>query len=190
MTSVNLISRLRSRLNKEEAVQLSHQLLAEKFSLRELIDVTFFEQVQVGFRASWILECVVLSQPQLLQNELDYFVQKFPQVTNRSVRRHFSKLLMWLLEAAKRDENFAQKFWQHDLEPVLTACFDWLIDPQERVAVKVQCMDCIAALSQKYPWAIDELLPTVEYLQHDATPAMQVRARRLLFALRNLNFGI
>ncbi len=115
-----------------------------------------------------------------MRDELNYFLQKFPQVSNRSVRRHFSKLLLFLLDDAKRDEGVAHIFWEQDLEPVLTACFDWLIDTQERVAVKVQCMDCIAALAQQYPWALEELLPTVEHLQREATPAMRVRAKRLI----------
>ncbi len=180
MQKSHLISLLSTSLHKKDALHIAQQLLAEQFLLHDVIDVTFEKPIQVGFRASWVLECMATEQPQLLRDELEYFLRKLPQVTNRSARRHFSKLLLFQLDYAKRDRKFAEHFWRLDLEPILIACFDWLIDTQERVAVKVQCMDCIAALSQKYPWALEELVGTVEYLQHDATPAMQVRAKKLM----------
>lgn len=165
---------------------LTRELIESNFSIPDLIDLNFHEVHQISFRSAWILEKIALNDMVRMLDSLEYFIGRFPEVTDPSVKRSYSKILLRILELfqKKKYTSFAEQLWSYNLEPVLNTCFEWLVDPKERVGVKVLCMDCIFYLSKKYAWALEELLNCVDYLAIDASPGMQTRLRKMLSRLK------
>jgi hypothetical protein len=165
---------------------LTRELIESGFPIPDLMDLNFHEVHQISFRSAWILEKMVLNDMVRMLDNLESFIGLFPKVADPSVKRSYSKILLRILELSqkKKHASFAEQLRNYNLEPVLNTCFEWLVEPKERVGVKVLCMDCIFYLSKKYTWALEELLSCVDYLAADASPGMQTRLRKMLFRLK------
>ncbi|MDR1225396.1 MAG: hypothetical protein LBK47_00670 [Prevotellaceae bacterium] len=157
-------------------------VLHSKIPLNALIDLAITARQPTSFRSAWILEHIAKQSFELFIPHIPYFIKQFPLAGNTSAHRHFANILLHTFSVLNRKQYGKERkaLWNSDLEPILSACFDWLMDSKEKVAGKVACMDCVYILSEKYPWAKDELLACVDFLQTDATLGMLVRLRRLL----------
>ena len=76
-----------------------------------------------------------------------------------------------------------QKLATIDMESVVEKCFDWLIDPKVKVAVKVFAADVLFNLHNRYDWINEELANHVQFMMRNGSPAIQSRGRKLLKSL-------
>lgn len=172
--------------SRKEILAMAESFTAGEYSLESLIDLCLHRNKQLAFHAAWLLENVVLQDISLLSTHLSYFLAKLPHITNDSVRRHFTKILCEVLTRyrkktlGKEAEYLLE--WV-DTEPLVTACFEWLIDERVGVAVKVYCMDCLYYLAQKHAWIQDEFVPTVMSID-PVTPALAARTRMLVARIK------
>lgn len=70
-------------------------------------------------------------------------------------------------------------------EQIIETTFDWLIDPQTPVAVKVNCMDILLNFGKEQRWIPDELRSQVQFLLKDGSAAVQSRGKRILMKLKS-----
>src|SRR5882762_8168055 len=131
-----LIKQITNSLGKPKVLELGRILSEQQFALRDLVDITFYPDKVIAFRASWILENVLLADPLRYEPDLDYLLSRFKDVKYPGPQRHYAKILMhltdpWMLPAIRT------KFQTSDLEPAIEQCFDWMIDPKVKIAVKV-----------------------------------------------------
>jgi len=70
-------------------------------------------------------------------------------------------------------------------EQIIEITFDWLIDSQTPVAVKVNCMDILLHFGKEQPWIPDELSSQVQFLLKDGSAAVQSRGKRILKKLKS-----
>ena len=70
-----------------------------------------------------------------------------------------------------------------DLEPAVEQCFDWMIDPKVKIAVKVFSAEALFNLRHRYPWVAEELANQIKFLMRNGSPAIQSRGRKLLAML-------
>jgi hypothetical protein len=183
MNTESLEKKLSEAMGKSGVVKLVNELEKVDFPVKDLIDLTFHKQHEIGFRAAWILENYLLADKQRLINSLDYFLQRLPQVKNPSCRRHFAKILQELtlkLNTKKADQLFRNALIQSNLELVVEACFDWMIDPKAAIAVKAFCMESLFNLSFIHPWILEELRPTIEFLMKDGSAGIASRGKKIL----------
>ncbi len=175
----DLLKQLSDTIGKRKVLELSRILREENFALHDLIDLTFYIDKDVAFRASWILENMFLENPASYNEDVGYLVSRFGDVTYPSCRRHYAKIMMHVT-AQKAPETIRLKLEQMDLEPVVERCFDWLIDPKVLVAVKVFASEALFNLRHRYPWIREELAEQIKFLMRDGTAAIQSRGRKLL----------
>jgi len=174
-----LIKQISTALGKLRVLKLGQILSEQQFALRDLIDVTFYPDKVIAFRASWILENVLLAHPLKYEADLEYWLSRFKEVKYPGPQRHYAKLLMHLTDPGMLPAITA-KLQTLDLEPAVEQCFDWMIDPKVKIAVKVFASEALFNLRQRYPWVAEELENQIRFLMRNGSPAIQSRGKKLL----------
>jgi hypothetical protein len=182
LTSDELIKEISTTMVKARVVKLSTILKKEKFSIKDLIDITFHPDKNIAFRAAWILENLFLQQPESYLDNLEYLVSRVKDVDNPSCKRHYAKIVMHIT-SPKAPANIQQKLSGIDLEPVVEQLFDWMIDPKVLIAVKVFASEALFNMRRRYSWITEELANQIRFLMRDGTAAIQSRGKKLLLAL-------
>jgi hypothetical protein len=169
-------------IGKTKVLELSRILKEQQFALRDLIDITFNIDKDIAFRAAWILENIFLQDPTRYETDLEYLISRIKEVKHASCQRHYAKIVMHIT-AKKAPASIKQKLQQLDMEPVIEQCFDWMIDPEVKIAVKVFAGDALFNLKHRYPWVKEELAEQIKFLMRSGTMAIQTRGRKLLAQL-------
>jgi hypothetical protein len=76
-----------------------------------------------------------------------------------------------------------EKLAQFDMEPVVKQCFDWMIDPKVKIAVKCFSSEVLFNLRKRYPWINEELENQVKFLMRNGSPGIQSRGKKILAGL-------
>lgn len=182
LTSEELVDSIKSRIGKLKVIKLSEILQKERFSVRDLIDITFSEDRDIAFRAAWLLENLFLQKPGEYVSEFGYLISRIKDIKHASCKRHYAKILMHIT-TPKAAKAVREELELIDLEPVVEQFFDWLIDPKILVAVKAFAAEALFNIRARYPWIADELKDQVKFLMRDGSPAIQSRGRKLLAQL-------
>ncbi|UOE52737.1 hypothetical protein MTO98_16835 [Mucilaginibacter sp. SMC90] len=179
MTRDELTQKIANTIGKLKVLELSRILTEQQFDLRDLIDITFHPDKPLGFRAAWLLENMFLKDPAVFTNNLEYLIERLPQVTNPGCQRHYAKILMHASEENEQSP-VKKKLNILDLEPVVEQLFDWMIDSKVKIAVKVFAGWALLNLRFRYPWVADELPAQLEFLMRNGTAAIQSAGRKMM----------
>lgn len=174
-----LLKQISGTIGKMKVLALTRILKEEHFALRDLIDLTFYPDKNIAFRAAWILENIFLQDPSRYEPDLEYLLSRTREVQYESCQRHYAKIIMHLTNK-KTPQIIQQKLQQLDLEPVIEQCFDWMINPEVKIAVKVFAAEALFNLRCRYPWIAEELANQLRFLMRNGTAAIQTRGRKLL----------
>jgi hypothetical protein len=179
----DLVKQISDTIGKAKVLTLSRILKEQDFVLRDLIDLTFYADEDIAFRAAWILENVFLQDPSRYETDLKYLVSRIKEVKHASCKRHYAKIMMHITDK-KAPKIIQQKLIMLDLEPVVEQCFDWMIDQKVLVAVKVFASEALFNLKDRYPWIKEELTEQIRFLMKNGSAAIQTRGRKLLALLK------
>ncbi|MDB4901566.1 MAG: hypothetical protein JWQ63_847 [Mucilaginibacter sp.] len=182
ISQTELLKQISGTIGKTKVLELSRILHEQDFALHDLIDLTFNADKNIAFRAAWILENVFLQNPEIYGPELEYLLSRIKDVKYPSCQRHYAKVVMHITNK-KAPILIQQLLQQTDLEPIVERCFDWMIDPKVKVAVKVFASEALFNLSSRYPWIKEELANQIKFLMRNGTAAIQSRGRKLLALL-------
>lgn len=182
LTQAELIKELSATIGKTKVDKLSKLLKQQGFALRDLIDLTFYADKTIAFRAAWLLENVFLAYPVSYLPEVDHLLTRFKDVKYESCQRHYAKIIMHLT-SPKVHPLIKAKLAETDMEPVIEQCFDWLIDPKILIAVKRFAAEALFNLRGRYNWISVELAAQVEFLMRDGSAAIQTYGKKLLATL-------
>lgn len=183
MTRDELIAQLTSTIGKTKVDKLTRILRKQGFHLRDLVDLTFYKDKTIAFRAAWLLENVFLLNPVFYLPEIEYLLERFQYVQYPSCQRHYAKIMAHIT-SPKAHPLIIQKIAGTDMEPVVEKSFDWMIDPSVLIAVKRFSAETLFNLRNRYNWLTDELAAQVQYLMRDGTAAIQTYGKKLLEALK------
>lgn len=174
-----LVKQITNSLGKPKVLELGRLLSEQQFALRDLVDVTFYHDKTIAFRASWILENVLLADPLKYVEVIDYWLSRFKEVKYPGPQRHYAKILMHLTDPGMLPA-IRTKLETLDLEPAVEQCFDWMIDPKVKIAVKVFASEALFNLRHRYPWVAEELENQIKFLMRNGSAAIQSRGKKLL----------
>jgi hypothetical protein len=180
MNKDQLLKRLSRALSKADAVKMAKN----KACLPgDLIEISFNSQKEVAFRASWVLEQFLYFRLDELLESLPEFIAGYLSQRNRSCQRHYSKIMMYLVDLEPVPE--INSIIVKNKEQIVEITFDWLIDPETPVAVQVNCMDILFPFAKEQFWIHDELRSQVQFLLKDGSAALQSRGKRILKKLKS-----
>lgn len=175
--------RVAATSTKKHVFELIEIAKQKDFAVKDLIDLTFDEDQQIGFHAGWVLDYLLQYNPQFILENLEELLLRLPQVFNQSCKRHYARIMMHAT-SPKTIPELKIKINTADLEPVVEVSFDWLIDPKVAVAVKVCCCETLFNLRKRYDWIADELAREVEFLMKDGSAAIQSTGKKILKVLQ------
>jgi len=178
----NLLKQISNTIGKNKVLELSRILKESNFPLRDLIDLTFHPDKAIAFRASWILENIFLQDPARYGNNLEYLISKVNDVKHPGCQRHYVKIMMHIT-SPKAIPSIKNELIILDLEPVAEQCFDWMIDPKVKIAVKCFASETLFNLRERYPWIKEELANQIDFLMRNGSAGIQARGKRLLAKL-------
>ena len=178
MQSDLLLTLIKSTLSKKRVEELAKIVVESEFSLQQLIDLTFYPEDQVGFRAAWILETAYINNPLRFVPHIAYFLTKFNQQQNSSSQRHFGKILA-LMTHKKAIQPIKEIINHHETEELIETVFSWLIDDKVPVAVKSHCLTILANLSVKHDWIKNELIETMNFLIDKESIAFYAKVKQI-----------
>jgi hypothetical protein len=182
LTQQELVKEISKTLVKIKVMKLTAILRRQNFALCDLVDITFHPDKNIAFRGAWILENLFLKKPETYLDDLYYLLSRIKDVNYPSCKRHYAKIVMHIT-APKAPASVREKLAEIDLEPVVEQLFDWMIDPEVLVAVKVFASDALFNMRKRYPWIAEELKDQVRFLMRDGSAAIQTRGRKLLSQL-------
>jgi hypothetical protein len=154
MNKLALENYLSKHHSLKATTHLASQIVDENIPLKDVIDLCFHKNIQIGFRAAWCLEFVEVLSPKIFLPFVNIFIRVYPDVKNESVQRHFSKIMMRL--TSKIFMSF-YRLKPEDFENVLEISFEWLLNPKTPIAVQSNVMQIIFQLSDYQDWIKDEL---------------------------------
>ncbi|TFF37313.1 hypothetical protein [Mucilaginibacter psychrotolerans] len=177
-----LIQELYKTFGKTKIAKLTAIINEQSLDVNTLIDLTFHADKTLGFRAMWLLDSVMLSDITRYSAKLQYLLSRIKDVRNESCKRHYARIMMHMT-MADAPEVVKAALQDINLEDTVEQFFDWIIDPNVKVAVKIFAADTLFNLRHRYDWITDELANQVAFMLRDGGPAIQSRGRKLLAAL-------
>lgn len=183
LTVDELIKQLSVGMTKGYINRLAVTLREQKFDINKIIDLTFHPDRSIAFRAAWLLDNIILAAPELYTDYYQYLVLCMRDVTNESCKRHYTRIMMYLT-APSAPHIVRAKLHSIELENVVEQCFDWMIDPQIKVAVQAFAAESLFNLTGRYNWIADELVNQLEFMMRNGGPAIQSKGKHLLKKMR------
>lgn len=173
-----LLETIKTTLQKSKVEKLAAIASEDTFSVKDLIDLSFYHDEQIGFRAAWILENVFTNHQQRFLPYALYFLEKFPQQNNLSALRHYVKIMAFM---TKKNASVEIKkiLAGYDTDHLVEVTFAWLIDEQIPVAVKSHCLNILANLNVEHSWIKEELLQTMDFLVDKESIAFFAKVKQI-----------
>jgi hypothetical protein len=185
LTKNQLLAQINATMGKTKVLELTSILQHKNFKLRDLIELTFYDNKKIAFRAAWLLENIFLQRPERYITDLKYLINSYPQIQHGSCKRHYAKIAMHI-NAPQALPVIKQQLLEINLEPVINQCFEWVIDPKVLVAVKSFATEALFNMRHRYPWLAEELSAQLEFLMRTGSPAIQSKGEKLLAYLHPL----
>ncbi|MFD0940878.1 hypothetical protein [Pedobacter boryungensis] len=173
-----LLEAIKTTLQKTKVYKLANIASENEFLVKDLIDLTFHKEEQVGFRAAWILENIYTNHFERFLPQAHYFLKKFSEQNNLSARRHYTKILALI---TKKNAPLAIKeiINNYQIDALVETVFSWLIDEKVPVAVKSHCLNILHNFSSKRSWIKDELIQTMDYLVDKESIAFYAKVKQI-----------
>ncbi len=163
-------------LYSEMKQEVGRRIVAEGWHTQAL-EMAWDPDPRVAFRIFWGLEHAFFLDPGSFAPHTGQFLDTFIHATNPSAMRHCVNILWGML---RRGTVLAPQ----SAGPIAEKCFDLLIDPKMKVAVKARAMDILMSLAPSIPWVGEELEATVRAQMPGASPGLSNKGSKILLALR------
>lgn len=179
MTQSQLIQHISAYDKHIKVVRLRSELKAQRFTLAELVDLTFYPDPIIAVKASRLLQTMLIKFPENYCDEIPYLIDRVCDLKCSGCKRYFAKIMMHLT-SPEVPREVRNKVKEINLERVVELCFDWTIDPKMLVSVRASASETLFNLRHRYPWIAEELSKQLEYLVPGATPALAARGNMIL----------
>lgn len=161
--------------------ELSGMVLNDKSLFPDLLHIAIDTDDKNHFKACWILELVCEAKIEWLGDYISEFCAILPKIKNDSAKRPMSKICMFAVKHNAKNINFINS---EQLQQITEICFDWLINPNEKVATKVYAIRTLYLLGKNNDWIHPELQTILEQDFPNHTPAYKAAAKDILQKLR------
>lgn len=135
----------------------------------ELFNLFLNDEYRVVQRAAWPLSYAVITHPPLIQKHFGKLLKNLKKPgLHDAVKRNTVRLL--------QDIAIPKKYHGE----VMNLCFDYIISPDEKPAVKAFSLTVLQHLSKQYPEIKQELKTIIEDRRDFESAAFKSRAKKIL----------
>ncbi len=146
-------------------------VLANPAEFDNLIKLSFGTNQPEGWRSAWVLAELVKDYKGLLARIAPYsrkIIDSFTVFKHPGQKREYMKVMQLL------------NLQEEEMGLLLNLCFDWLLDKEIDVAIRVHCMQIIYEFSLKEPDLQQELKVILEQEMDYGSAGFRGRARKIL----------
>lgn len=151
--------------------EFANRLLLNPELIPEMIGQMEHKNHVIAWRAAWILDKLSESSPEALLAYYPELVRILKETSLNGIRRHLTKIIGNYPSPACEDGQ------------LVDYCLEWIFLPKIPVAVKVNAMTLMLAISNIYPELKSELKIAIESGMEGATPGYKSRALKILKTL-------
>lgn len=169
---MNYTSQLLQEHSRVNTNRIAKAIGDDPKEFKKIIDIIYHAEPPLPQRAAWLLASVNDKHPELLKPYLSKFINDIQKFKEDAVRRNMSVVLA---------SHQIPKKLQGKL---INVCFDLILSANEKVAMKVHAMQCIANIAKEHRELIPELKSVIEDQLSKTTAAFHARARMVLKALK------
>lgn len=157
--------------------RLSGAVLQDKTLLPVLINCAVDVSGKNHHKACWIFELVLENKILLLTEYLPLFCDTLSKYRNDGAIRSVSKICLFAITRHQKQKSFVTT---KQLQQITEACFDWLINPDGKVANKAYAMRNLYLLGKSETWIYPELhrILQEDFIKHSA--AYKAAAKEIL----------
>jgi len=166
---MNLRETILAEHSKANCTKIVNWIGSNQQRFDELVKLFLNDEYRVVQRAAWPLSEIVMKHPLLCQKHLGKIIANLnkPGLHN-AVKRNTVRILQFVTIPEKL----------HGI--VMNICFDYIIDPTEKIAVKAFSLTVLQNLAKLYPEIKQELKTIIEDRWEFETAAFHSRARKIL----------
>ena len=166
MPIIDLEVKLKDCNSREKSHRLKSEFLIEKTSLDELYLLLKFRDPEFNHRASWVFNHIIEEKPILLEPYIDDLITWLPNSVSSTQRDTLRSVTKYGVPTKN------EGVW-------IDICFNFILDPDQAVAVKVHAMEIAFKLTKKHPDLKNELLDVIDQFYEVSSYAFQARARKI-----------
>ena len=133
---------------------LSSAVIADRDLLPELIELALNVSDKNHHKACWILELVMEAKIEWLKDYLPEFCRALSQIKHDGALRSVSKICLFAVTHQQKQPDFLS---EENIEMITEASFDWLINPNGKVATKAYAMRTLYLSGKNNDWIYPEL---------------------------------
>ncbi len=167
---------LRYEVSKRHTTEIARMVEKNPALLHRLWEISLSNEEPINWRAAWVLKGIWENEPHLVEPMLPQMRLVLPKLKKTGVKREFLRILTEY--QIPEDEE--------ELGCMLSACFEWLADPVEPIAVKIHSMTILLEISTQIPEIIPEFQTTVELAMAEGSAGIVNRGSKVLRALRKM----
>ncbi len=156
---------------------LSGQVVSDQALLPHLLDIAFNVNDKNHHKACWVLELVCEAKIEWIQPHLNSFCAALPLFKNESAMRPIAKICLFASIYHQQHTGFLNGI---HIQQIMEACFDWLINPETKVATKAYSMRALYVLGKNEDWVYPELIRILSEDSAKHTAAYKAAAKDIL----------
>jgi hypothetical protein len=134
----------------------------------ELWEIYLAIEEPVSRRAAWIIDTASENKPSWVEPFLPQLIAKLPEFNHDGLKRHALRMISRM------------PFPQGMEGELMNIAFEWLLQTNESVAVKMYCIQILYRLSANEPDILQELYDTIEFQIADGTPGFKGIGSKLM----------
>ncbi|WP_297333114.1 hypothetical protein [Flavobacterium sp.] len=162
--------------------ELSGMVLQDTTLLPCLMEIVLNTEDKNHHKACWIAELVFEANLQLLEPYLSDFCKTLNHYRHEGAIRSVSKICLFAAGFNQKTPGFLTAI---QLQQVTEACFDWLIDPEGKVAAKAYAIRALYVIGKKQEWIYPELAQIFAQDFPQNTAAYKSAAKDILRKIAN-----
>ncbi len=155
--------------SKANCTRIVNWIGQEQKRFDQLFNLFLNDEYRVVQRAAWPLSYIVIAHPRLIQKHFSKLIKNLhkPNIHD-SVKRNTLRLL--------QEISIPKRFHGE----VMSTCFDYIMSPTEKAAIKAFSLTILHNLSKQYPDIKQELKTVIEDRWDFETAAFHSRAKKIL----------
>lgn len=172
---MDLLAEILKEHSRQQSEKVAKWIGDDNKRFAELMDLFLHDEQLIAQHAAWIMSVVVEKQPQMAVPYQRAMVKRMAEPgTHDAIKRNVVRVLQ-VLEIPEELHG-----------DVMNICFDFLVDPNEAIAIRAFSMTVLYNISKHYPEIKQELKAVLENaLEHEnASPGFRNRAGKILSNLR------
>ena len=156
-----------SRLTAEMAV---HTIGKDPALFKKVLDFALENNDQYTMRAARVIHLTATNHPELIRPYLNKIIHALSGFENDGLKRSMTRIL----------SEHCTDINEESQGILVDVCFNFLTDPDEKVALKIYSMDILYNLSQQYPDIKKELISSIENQLPYASAAIKSRGEKMM----------